>query len=96
MHSVIPQDIMSHLPNTNLRYILRMFKWYDESRFIICDKNGYERLININTYDEEAYNSIPLYEELVKPCFENTWDEESGNKMRLYDNNISLPKNDTF
>lgn len=66
--------------------MIRRFKWLSASRFVICDPEGNERIINIDkNYEEESFNAIPLFKEL----FEHEYNikpqgEEYVDSKRLY------------
>lgn len=63
----MPNDILRIRYNETPYDVIRRFKWISSSQFAICDPDGFERIINIDkNYLEETYNSIPLFEEIIK------------------------------
>jgi hypothetical protein len=67
LHSQVPDDILRIRYNETANDVIRRFKWLSASRFVICDPEGNERIINIDkNYEEESFNAIPLFKELFE------------------------------
>ncbi len=67
--------------------LMHRFKWLEGSRFVICDIEGNERILNIDkNYEEESYNAIPLFNEVCP----DEWKEK-----RYYHERGNLEKDET-
>lgn len=46
-------------------HIINRFKWIANDKFIIVNKDGLEKIVNINHgYQEESFNQRPLFNEI--------------------------------